>query len=182
MMRPAIKLLLAAALLVGTARFANATLLNFDFTLVHVGGAEKVTGEITGLSNNATSTPTHFYIQTATAGFPATLPIDLANFVYPGSDITVTNDQIVGFNYFASSSSPVNFDFYTGFDLFTHISDGSFFINNADLNTSDPLSAVGFTASLAPASAVPEPSALPLFTVALASVWLVRRRAGAAAA
>lgn len=180
-MRNAIKLLLAAALLVGTTRFASAALLNFDFTLVQVGGSEKVTGEITGLSNNATSTPSHFYIQTATAGFPATLPIDLASFALVGSTVTVTNDKITGLNYVSVSANPV-FDLYTGFDLYTSVSDGSFTIDNADRNASDPLSAVGFTASLVPASAVPAPPPLPLFMVALASVWLVRRRPGGIAA
>lgn len=181
-MRNAIQLLLAAALLVGMTRFASAALLNFDFTLVQLGGSEKVTGEITGLTDNATSTPSHFYIQTATAGFPATLPIDLASdAISPGNVITVSNDKIIGFDY-ANSSSNLKFDFYTGFDLYMHFSDGSFNIANLDLTNSDPLLSVGFTASLVPASAVPAPPTLPLLTVALASVWLVRRRSATAAA
>lgn len=180
-MRNTIKLLLAAALLVGTTRVASAALLNFDFTLVQVGGPEKVTGEITGLSNNATSTPSHFYIQTATSGFPATLPIDLASLAIAGNTVTVTNDKITGFSYVVNSTT-ISVDLFTGFDLYTSIVDGSFEISNQDSDTSDPLSAVGFTASPAPASSVPAPPALPLFTVALASVWLVRRRLGTAAA
>ncbi len=77
---------------------ARATTLDFNWSLT--GNGETVSGEITGLTDNATSSPTHFYVDAAgPTGLPQPLPLDLASDAYSGGTITVSNGAITGFNY-----------------------------------------------------------------------------------
>lgn len=166
--------LLSVALMCGSMA-AHATTLDFDWSLTD--GAETLSGLITGLTDNATSTPTHVYINSAgPTALPEPLPYDLALYADVSDDtFTVTNGAITGFDYQSIGSNP-NFDFYTGFNHFALVEIDLLSVpGGQDFHTADPLSDVGFTSS----QVVPEPPAIAILAVSIGSLLWLRRATGA---
>ncbi len=173
-------LLLAAAMAMalGGAAAAQAGTLSFDFSFSNDGTFSTgsvdgtVTGEITGLTDNGTSSATHVYILSYPAGLGPTpgTPFDALSLADVESNtFTVSNGAITGGDFFAQQSG------YPGFGL---LSDSIYNFLRTGMDplityNSQGLSGVTFTAVTTP---VPEPSTWALTLIGFAGFGLVSSR------
>lgn len=181
---------------------ANAQLSNFDFSFSSNDGdvlspgnpaepfSGTVTGEIIGLQNNASSTPSDIIITSAPSAFDISTPYSFAPFTDGPPTFIVSDGQITAITTFP----PVMVDHSGDYELIFGYSSspnqatlieleestGSPFVGLVDspaegveLPTGGGLSALNFTPA-----AVPEPSAwaLTLVAVGLLALWHLRVR------
>ncbi|MEJ0047924.1 MAG: hypothetical protein WDN04_18720 [Rhodospirillales bacterium] len=149
---------LVALILAATGGAAHAGPLDFNFTFVdNVGDGTSISGEIIGLTDNATSSAAEFLIDSATGPNAKTLslPLDLVPRA-TANEITVSSGAVTGIIFNGS-----NFDFFTGFDYYFRFSSGSFvdWYDNTDI--SQPFWADG-DITFTP---VPEPASLAMACV-----------------
>jgi hypothetical protein len=160
---------LVAMLLVGTATAASA--LNFDFSFSDDGSLGPfdipgtVTGEITGLTDNATSAATHVYIDTGPSGLLLAPPFDtIGNTIFANS-FTVSGGQITDANYFATDAVTYAFGLNTG---------GQNSLNSFEINlitgNSGGFGGVTYTAA-------PEPSTWAMMLIGFAGLGYAGHRA-----
>jgi hypothetical protein len=163
-----------AVALIGAGRPAFADpLLDFDFTFTGSGGYPgTVSGEIEGLTNNATSRATAVFITSATISSPISSTYNTVQNAGSFNSFTVTNGVITAVTFYADNASTYSLVLGTAEgetkDEFVNLS-----IARVTENP-DGLSGITFT-PVAP-SAVPEPGALALFAPALLGIALFRRR------
>jgi hypothetical protein len=163
--------------------------LNFDFSFTNTGGnaAGTVTGEIFGLTNNATSAPTDIVVTSypaAITGLPAapwdiyTIPgFEFGNHGTPelADHFTVTNGAITDATYslFTATGQSVLYFNWGGVDFFAnHPEVGGAFV------IADPSTAIFTQVS----GGVPEPAAWALMISGLFGVGAMLRRRAAGAA
>ena len=153
------------ALLLVAATPGRASLLNFDFSFA---GAPSfpgtVTGEIDGLTNNATSSANAVYIDSSSSTAPFSLPFNTIEDAFSNT-FTVTNGQITDLKYFAESIT---------IGYLISLND-----QNREINALIVMSPPGTIANAGgPAGLVltpaPEPSAALLLLTALAGLLLFR--------
>lgn len=160
---------IAAALLMTTAAPARASLINFEFSFIAPLGTHfigKVTGEIDGLTDNATSAASAVIIDSISGiESPFALPYDtIADMLL--NDFTVSNGEITAYNYVASIPDIYSLNLVSSEPTFQNrVSPGQ--IAGTEISFT-PL----FTATPGPAPA-PEPSAIALFGTALAGLFLM---------
>ncbi len=186
------KLLLIIIGMSAISASAQAQSLNFDFSFA-AGSGKVVTGEIFGLSNNATVAPTSVVIFSDSGSGSGTrtssgsgLTSDLTLTLHPsntGSEaITVTNDQITAFNPGAPAvaqnteewtSGGTTPSYQLGLDIVDVNPYGGYFYNTPG---SKFLIQSGSAATFTVAS-VPEPSSWALALLCVGLFVYLRRRA-----
>jgi hypothetical protein len=144
----------------------RASLLNFDFSFTgSLTFPGTVTGEIDGLTNNATSSASSVYINSSSGIVPFSLPFDTIGSAFSNS-FTVTDGEITNLNYLAQSSTYL----ISLNDLNGSINSFSVITPPQTIANSDGLTGL----ILAPD---PEPSAIALLGTALGGFFLLRSRA-----